>query len=148
MAFVLFLFILFLVLLLCRTTPNQLSHTSQGTIFFVDSKFSLVLPVNNGVAFGSRYFTWVSNIIIMFQPGDSPTCDHTNEVPGHGESPKAPAATKMVVYLFVCLFLLLFKYSCLHFPTTSFHHPTHPHLPPQFCPPPFGFVHESFIHVP
>ena len=36
----------------------------------------------------------------------------------------------------VCLFiyflpfiLLMFKYSCLHFPTNTFHHPAHPHLP-------------------
>ena len=42
-------------------------------------------------------------------------------------------------------FLLLFKYSCLHFlPTTL---PHHLHLPPSILPP-FGFVYGSFIHVP
>ena len=39
---------------------------------------------------------------------------------------------------------LKFKYSCVHFPTTTF-----PHPPPIFSPTPtFGFVHVSFIHVP
>ena len=42
-------------------------------------------------------------------------------------------------------FLLLFKYSCLHFP--HHHFLNHPHLPPSVLPS-FGFVHESFIHVP
>ena len=31
--------------------------------------------------------------------------------------------------------LLLFKYSCLHFPPTTALHPTHPHLPPSNLPP-------------
>ena len=48
---------------------------------------------------------------------------------------------------FFSLFLLLFKYSCLHFPATTFSCPTHPHLPPSTLLP-FGFVHGSFIHVP
>ena len=46
-------------------------------------------------------------------------------------------------------FLLLFKYSCLHF---SLHHslppfPSYPYLPSSILPP-FGFVHVSFIRVP
>ena len=44
-------------------------------------------------------------------------------------------------------YLLLFKYSCLHFPTTTIPGPTHPHLPPSILLP-FGFVHGSFKHVP
>ena len=39
-------------------------------------------------------------------------------------------------------FLLLFKYSCLHFP------PTQPSPLPTLDPTPFDFVHVSFIHVP
>ena len=35
----------------------------------------------------------------------------------------------------VCLFLLFFKYSCLHFHPTLAPHPTHPHLPPLNLPP-------------
>ena len=31
---------------------------------------------------------------------------------------------------FIYLFLLLFKYNCLHFSPTTAHHPSHPHLPP------------------
>ena len=46
-----------------------------------------------------------------------------------------------------CFFLLWFKYSCPHFPTTAFPYPTNSHLPPSVLPP-FGFVHGSFIHVP
>ena len=45
-------------------------------------------------------------------------------------------------YIFKILFLLLFKYSCLHFPATTF-----PYLPPSILTP-FGFGHGSFIHVP
>ena len=33
------------------------------------------------------------------------------------------------------LILLLFKYSCLHFPATTFPYLTHPHLPPSILPP-------------
>ena len=32
---------------------------------------------------------------------------------------------------FYSFFLLMFKYSCLHFPTTTFPCPTHPHHPPS-----------------
>ena len=59
-------------------------------------------------------------------------------------------STKFVLFrfFFYKLCFLLFKYSCLHFP----HHHSclipHPHLPPTILPPPFGFVHGSFIHVP
>ena len=49
-------------------------------------------------------------------------------------------------YFYVCIYLWLFKYSCLHF------HPTmpcsHPSLPPTLEPTTFGFVCVSFIHVP
>ena len=54
-------------------------------------------------------------------------------------------------FLFVCMFLLLFKHSCLHFP------PIRPYLPPSILPTsylplsillPIVFVHGSFIHVP
>ena len=34
------------------------------------------------------------------------------------------------------------------FPFTTPLHPSHPHFPPSILPPPFGFVHVSFIHVP
>ena len=40
----------------------------------------------------------------------------------------------------------MFKYHCLHFLTTTFPPPTHIYLTPSILPP-FGFVHESFIHV-
>ena len=49
--------------------------------------------------------------------------------------------------LYIYMLLLLFKYSCLHFPTITFLCPTHPHLPPLIIPP-SGFVHGSFVHVP
>ena len=35
---------------------------------------------------------------------------------------------------FIFLFLLLFKYSCLHFPTTTLPCPTHPYLPSSILP--------------
>ena len=41
----------------------------------------------------------------------------------------------------------MFKYSCSHFPTTTFPHPPHPNLPPSILSP-FHFVHGSFIHGP
>ena len=44
-------------------------------------------------------------------------------------------------------FLLLFKYICLHFSTTTFPYSTHPHLPLSILPQ-FGFVPGSFIQVP
>ena len=44
-------------------------------------------------------------------------------------------------------FLLLFKYSCLHFPSTTPPRPSHPHFLPLILPC-FGFVHVSFIYVP
>ena len=44
-------------------------------------------------------------------------------------------------------FKLLLKYNCLHFPATTFPHPTHLHLPPSILPH-FGFVHGSFMHIP
>ena len=47
---------------------------------------------------------------------------------------------------FLIYFLLLFKYSFLHFPPTATPCPTN-HLRPSILPP-FGFVHMSFIHVP
>ena len=50
------------------------------------------------------------------------------------------------IYLLFKKKLLMFEYSCLHFPTTTFPFSTHPHLPPPI-PSPFGFVHGSFIHV-
>ena len=50
-------------------------------------------------------------------------------------------------YFSFFLFLLLFKYSCLHFPVTTFSCPTHPQLLLLILPP-FGFVHGSFIHTP
>ena len=51
-------------------------------------------------------------------------------------------------FIFYNFFLLLFKYSCLHFlPTTPPRHPSHPHFPPWILPL-FGFVHVSFIDVP
>ena len=49
------------------------------------------------------------------------------------------------IYL-IFIFLSLFKYSCLYFPSTTLPHPTQPHLPPSFLPP-VGFVRGSFIHV-
>ena len=33
------------------------------------------------------------------------------------------------------IFLLLFKYSCVHFPATTFLHPMHPHLTPSLLSP-------------
>ena len=50
-------------------------------------------------------------------------------------------------YLFIYLFLLLFKYSCVPFPATIFTIPPTPHLPLSILPT-FGFVHGSFVHVP
>ena len=32
------------------------------------------------------------------------------------------------IYFIYLLFLLMFEYSCFHFPTTTFLHPTHAHL--------------------
>ena len=52
-----------------------------------------------------------------------------------------------VFLFFVYIYLLLFKYSCPHFPTITPLRPTHPHLPPSILPP-FTFVHGSSIHVP
>ena len=52
-----------------------------------------------------------------------------------------------ILILFFSFLLLLFKYTCLHFPASIFPCPAHPHLPPSILPT-FGFVHESFIHVP
>ena len=40
----------------------------------------------------------------------------------------------MDLSLFFNHFLLLFDYRGLHFPTTTFPHPTHPHLPPSILP--------------
>ena len=40
----------------------------------------------------------------------------------------------------------MFENSCLHFPTTTFPHCTHPHIPPSILPP-FGFVRGCFIPV-
>ena len=51
-----------------------------------------------------------------------------------------------VFSLFLNCFLLLFKYSCLHFSPTAPPHPSHPHLPLWILVP-FGFFHVSFIHV-
>ena len=47
---------------------------------------------------------------------------------------------------FFSIFLLPFKYSCFHFPTTTPLRPTHSHLPPSILPH-FGFVPGSFIYV-
>ena len=49
--------------------------------------------------------------------------------------------------LFFLSFLLLFKYSCLHFPATTHPCSTHPHLPPSILPS-FASVYGSFIHAP
>ena len=49
-------------------------------------------------------------------------------------------------YYIFFLFLLMFKYNCLHFPTTTFPCPTHTHLPPSI-PLPLVIVHGSLIHV-
>ena len=52
------------------------------------------------------------------------------------------------VFLFIYVFIyLLFKYSCLHNPATTFPCPTHHQLPLSILPH-FSFVHGSFIHVP
>ena len=52
------------------------------------------------------------------------------------------------LFLFILfLSLLMFKYSCLHFPPTVSSRPSHPHLPPSI-PPLFGVVRVSFIHAP
>ena len=40
----------------------------------------------------------------------------------------------------------MFKYGCLHFPTTTFPCPTHTHLLPSI-PAPLGSVHGFLIHV-
>ena len=53
-----------------------------------------------------------------------------------------------IFYYVILLLFLLFKYHCLHFPTTTFSHHTHPYFPPLLLPPRFGFVHGSFINVP
>ena len=50
-------------------------------------------------------------------------------------------------FLFIYLFILLNKYSCLHSPPPTLPCPTHPHLSPSILSL-FGFVHVSFIHVP
>ena len=50
-----------------------------------------------------------------------------------------PARTSDAYDLFLFLFQLLFKYSCLHFSAATFPCPTHPHLPPSILPV-FGFV--------
>ena len=41
----------------------------------------------------------------------------------------------LFTHSFIYLFLLLFWYSRLHFPTTTTHRPTHPRLPPSNLPP-------------
>ena len=51
------------------------------------------------------------------------------------------------VFFFKKHFLLLFKYSCLHFPPTTPPNPSHPRFPPLILPL-CGFVPVSFIHVP
>ena len=48
---------------------------------------------------------------------------------------------------FYFIFLLFFKYSYIHFPSTTFPRPTHPYLPSSILSP-SGFVHGSFIPVP
>ena len=48
--------------------------------------------------------------------------------------------------LFSPYFLLLFKYSCLHFPPTTLPNPSHPHFPPLILSP-FGFAHVSSILI-
>ena len=40
-------------------------------------------------------------------------------------------------HIFICfIFLLLFNYSCSHFPPITLSHPTHPHLPHSVLPTP------------
>ena len=51
------------------------------------------------------------------------------------------------LFIYFHIFLLLFKYSCLHFSPTLPSHPSHPHFPPLILLP-FGFVHVSFIQSP
>ena len=48
----------------------------------------------------------------------------------------------LLLSFFFCIFLLLFEYSCLHFPPTTPPHLSHPHFLPLILPP-FGFVHVS-----
>ena len=56
--------------------------------------------------------------------------------------------SQFVLPFFIFAFvLMLFKYSCLHFPDTTFPCSIHPHLPTSILPP-FGFVHGSVIRVP
>ena len=43
------------------------------------------------------------------------------------------------------MYLLFFKYSCLHF--TPLLPPPYPSSPPTLDPNPLGFVHVSFIHL-
>ena len=53
---------------------------------------------------------------------------------------------------------LMFEYSCLHFSTTTFPHPTHPHLPPSILPhfptlalsmgPLYMFIYDPFPSFP
>ena len=52
-----------------------------------------------------------------------------------------------ISYTIPFLKLLLYKYSCLHFPATIFPCPIHLHIPPSILSP-FDFVHGPFIHVP
>ena len=40
-----------------------------------------------------------------------------------------------ILHVYDTIFLLLFRYSCLHFPATTFPCPAHPHLPPSILPP-------------
>ena len=52
-----------------------------------------------------------------------------------------------IFFFLIFLFLLLFKYCCLHFPITMFP-ASHSPPPPTLNLPPFGFVHVSFLPVP
>ena len=52
-----------------------------------------------------------------------------------------------ILFIFSHFLKLLFKYSCLHFPSNTSSQPRHLHFPPLVLPP-FHLVHVSFIHVP
>ena len=63
------------------------------------------------------------------------------------ETPSKSGRWELYSPFYFSLFLLLFKYNCLHFsPYTPPADSSHPHLPPSVLPH-FGFGYVSFIHV-
>ena len=66
---------------------------------------------------------------------------------GHGRFPSQRSRERITSFLFFIFILLLFKYSCLHFPPNTLPRPqSSPPTSPDYTP--HGFVHVSFRVVP